>query len=66
MNSFLRHALGLLIVLSFVVGSVAQEPTTQPRRRVLIVSIDGLRPDLMLRARTPVLTGLMESGTFTR
>ena len=51
--------------MSFAAASLAEAPATQPRGRVLIVSIDGLRPDLMLRARTPVLTGLMESGSFT-
>ena len=31
----------------------------------LIISVDGLRPDVMLRARTPNLRRLMESGSFT-
>jgi predicted AlkP superfamily pyrophosphatase or phosphodiesterase len=34
-------------------------------RRALIVSVDGLRPDLLLRADTPVLRGLMRAGSFT-
>jgi predicted AlkP superfamily pyrophosphatase or phosphodiesterase len=33
--------------------------------RVLIVSIDGLRPDVLLRANAPVLRGLMERGSFS-
>jgi predicted AlkP superfamily pyrophosphatase or phosphodiesterase len=33
--------------------------------RALIVSIDGLRPDLLLRANTPVIRRLMEQGSFT-
>lgn len=33
--------------------------------RVLIVSVDGLRPDLLLRAETPRMHGLMNSGSFT-
>lgn len=32
---------------------------------VLIVSIDGLRPDCMLRAETPNLRALMSRGSFT-
>jgi arylsulfatase A-like enzyme len=32
---------------------------------VLIVSIDGLRPDCMLRAETPNLRSLMSRGSFT-
>jgi hypothetical protein len=34
-------------------------------RRVLIVSIDGLRPDAILLAPMPNLIGLMQSGAFT-
>ncbi len=33
--------------------------------RALIVSIDGLRPDLLLRADAPVLDGLMARGSYT-
>jgi predicted AlkP superfamily pyrophosphatase or phosphodiesterase len=33
--------------------------------RVLLVSVDGLRPDLMLRAHAPVLRSLLERGTYT-
>ena len=33
--------------------------------RVMIISIDGLRPDLLLRARTPHLHGLFENGSYT-
>jgi predicted AlkP superfamily pyrophosphatase or phosphodiesterase len=47
-------------------------PDSQPIRvrdaladRVLIVCVDGLRPDVLLRARTPNMRGLMETGTFT-
>jgi predicted AlkP superfamily pyrophosphatase or phosphodiesterase len=46
-------------------------PAAEPEKpgavasRVLIVSVDGLRPDLLLRADTPVLHGLMREGSFT-
>ena len=33
--------------------------------RVVIVSADGLRPDVLLRARTPNIRRLIETGTFT-
>ncbi|HEY7119968.1 MAG TPA: alkaline phosphatase family protein [Tepidisphaeraceae bacterium] len=33
--------------------------------RVLIISIDGLRPDVLLRARAPRIRGLMERGAFS-
>jgi len=57
-------------------GEKQQPPTqqqhpSQPRpggavaRRVLIVSIDGLRPDVLLRAKAPNARGLMNSGSYT-
>ncbi len=33
--------------------------------RVLIISIDGLRPDLLLRAKTPNVRSLLATGSFT-
>jgi predicted AlkP superfamily pyrophosphatase or phosphodiesterase len=46
----------------------ADEPTSRPVpaiKRVMIVSIDGLRPDLALRADTPNIHALMQAGSFT-
>ena len=44
-------------------GCAAPSP---PRvSRVLVVSVDGLRPDVLLRAHAPVLRSLMERGSFT-
>ena len=43
-------------------------PTATPKpaiQRVLIISIDGLRPDAMLMVPTPNITALMESGAYT-
>jgi arylsulfatase A-like enzyme len=40
-------------------------PAAAPDRRVMIVSIDGLRPDLMIRARTPYLRELTDRGSFS-
>lgn len=40
--------------------------TAAPRAtRALIVSVDGLRPDLIDRAIAPVMRGLMKRGSFT-
>ena len=42
--------------------------TTKPIgavERVVIISADGLRPDVLLRARAPNIRRLMESGSFT-
>jgi predicted AlkP superfamily pyrophosphatase or phosphodiesterase len=43
-------------------------PTTRPIpaiTRVLIISIDGCRPDLLLRANTPVIHSLLPIASFT-
>ena len=55
----------LLAVLFSSTSTFAQTlPTTRPAR-VLIVSMDGLRPDMALRAATPTLHRLMNSGSFS-
>jgi arylsulfatase A-like enzyme len=50
----------------------AAPPATQPAprpvpdvQRVLIISVDGLRPDVLLRADAPHLRSLMDNGAFT-
>lgn len=67
MRNLILLALYILLAPSFV---QAQETgTTRPAsakaERVLIISVDGLRPDVMLRAKTPVLRSLMEAGSFS-
>ncbi len=55
----------LLAVLFSSTATFAQTlPATRPAR-VLIVSMDGLRPDMALRAATPTLHRLMNSGSFS-
>jgi hypothetical protein len=66
--------LALLAALFFIAGrfwigsdsalSAADEDISQIQR-VLIISIDGLRPDLMLRARTPNIQSLMKQGAYS-
>ena len=63
-------ALALLLALLVLPSSDlrAAEPATRPVpaiERALIISIDGLRPDLLLRADTPNLRALMDRGTYT-
>ncbi len=52
---------------SLAVGAAEAGPTRPiPKNtRALIVSIDGLRPDALLRADAPNLRALMARGTFT-
>lgn len=58
----------LTATLLFAGGSapVPHLPSRDPKRaRVLLVSVDGLRPDVLLRANTPRLRGLMTRGSYT-
>src|SRR4051794_27495970 len=44
------------------------KPATRPVRqinRALIISVDGLRPDLLARAYAPNIRGLMNAGSFS-
>ena len=47
----------------------AQAPTQRrpavEQPRVLLITIDGLRPDVLLRAETPNIRGLMAAGSYT-
>lgn len=51
------------LCLSFLFVTTAAAQSDPPH--VLIVSIDGLRPDCMLRAETPNLRKLMNVGSFS-
>lgn len=49
-------------------GALARAPAPKPVagvRHAIIISADGMRPDVLLRAHTPNIRRLMESGTFT-
>jgi len=55
-----------LIALSAIVGFIALAPAmADASRRVVIISIDGLRPDVAMRAEMPALRSLMARGSFT-
>ncbi|HEU4724296.1 MAG TPA: ectonucleotide pyrophosphatase/phosphodiesterase [Candidatus Eisenbacteria bacterium] len=71
-----RHiVVGLLgaLLLSMAAPTARSEEASPPTRfranqvaeRALIVSIDGLRPDVLLRADAPTIRGLMAAGSFT-
>lgn len=56
---------GTLAALALVHAAAGAAPSTPRVSRVLVVSVDGLRPDVLLRANAPVLRALMERGSFT-
>jgi len=66
MSKMRTAALGLwTLIAGLVVGSTAVQAQAGDSPRVLIVSIDGLRPDVMLLCDTPNLRGLMKRGSFS-
>ena len=61
-----RLFLALLVVLASAVPAHAAPRRPIPTlSRVLILSVDGLRPDLALRANAPTIQGLLARGSFT-
>jgi predicted AlkP superfamily pyrophosphatase or phosphodiesterase len=66
----MKYLLALSFLWVVVVASPAYAPaqTTRPIPQidhVLIISIDGLRPDVLLRAEAPRMHQLCHEGTFT-
>lgn len=65
----IRSILVTAFVLALTLPLAAQDaPTHKPVPeidRVIIMSIDGLRPDLMLRADAPHLRSLLDRGSFS-
>lgn len=62
----LHLALALILTLLLAPVLRAQEPPADARaHRALVISIDGLRPDLLLRADTPNLHALFKRGSFS-
>lgn len=63
----MKSILSVFIVL-ITHASLSSAQTSRPApaiERVVIISIDGLRPDVMLRAASPNLRALMAEGSFT-
>jgi hypothetical protein len=68
MRRFTAGSLLLFALLSATPARPARAPASPPRPRVphvLLVSVDGLRPDVLLLAYTPMLHGLLHSGCYT-
>ena len=56
----------IVLAIALVGGCDSKQPASNPTAsRVVIVSIDGLRPDVMLRANMPQIRALMRVGSFT-
>src|SRR5690242_6521552 len=62
------RAIFVVMLLLLLLCATARAQTTKPVPQVdhvVIISIDGLRPDVLLRARAPALHSLYESGAFS-
>src|SRR5437870_4094827 len=55
----------LLIALIFTLAPGRARAAAPLAGRIAIISIDGLRPDLLLRANTPTIHSLLPQATFT-
>ena len=61
-----KRFLSILLIAVFVRSVAAQTTRPVPAiERVLIISIDGCRPDLLLRADTPTIHALLPKASFT-
>jgi predicted AlkP superfamily pyrophosphatase or phosphodiesterase len=65
-----RARAGAFVLLLLTVGNLAvalaQAPAEPPRqKKVLILGIDGCRPDALLAAKAPHLHGLIRDGAFS-
>lgn len=68
----LTITLAVLLLLPALTRAQTRAQTTRPAarpapqiERALVISVDGLRPDLLLRANTPNLRGMMERGSYS-
>jgi hypothetical protein len=56
------------LILALLTATTARAQTTRPVpaiTHIVIISIDGCRPDLLLRADTPVIHGLLPKASFS-
>jgi predicted AlkP superfamily pyrophosphatase or phosphodiesterase len=58
-------ALAFLFVISAVTCAQPPPPARPMAKRVVIISIDGLRPDVALRAAAPNIRRLMQRGSYS-
>lgn len=64
----MRHKICFVFILFVLIHSPLSGQTTRPVadiKQALVVSVDGLRPDVLLRAKAPTIRNLMKEGSFT-
>jgi predicted AlkP superfamily pyrophosphatase or phosphodiesterase len=55
----------LLVSLVACLSSSAAQAAERPNKRVLVIGIDGCRPDVLKVAKTPNLKSLIDEGSFS-
>lgn len=55
----------ILVLYTLAISAIAAAAPVQGVKHVLLISIDGLRPDLALRANMPTLRGMLRDGSYT-
>src|SRR5215204_6137965 len=53
-----------MILIGSAIASAADKPVQQIKH-ALIISVDGLRPDLLLRAKAPRMQGMLDRGSYS-
>ena len=60
--------IGILLLASLLLGPSLDEHfsrQSQKEKKVLVIGIDGVRPDSLIKAKTPNLDSLIENGSIT-
>ena len=57
--------IGAVLLLAVAQTPAADAPSVPRAERVVIISVDGLRPDLLVRGNVPNIRRLLEDGSFT-
>ena len=64
----MSHSRTMIVLVSMLAASSCQEEPTQqvaPTPKVLVIGIDGVRPDVLAEVSTPNIDALAEGGAFT-
>lgn len=57
----------IILVLFLFAAPLCAQPSSSsaPGKRVLVISVDGMRPDVLLRAKAPNVRDMLQHGAFT-
>ncbi|NNF13514.1 MAG: hypothetical protein HKN72_09830 [Gemmatimonadetes bacterium] len=64
-GALLKGLVGLVIALGFGCGTSQSDSAPARRAKVLLIGIDGVRPDVLAEVQTPNLDALIAAGAYT-